>query len=67
MAWDGATPDTEIYTIWEGDLTDEWIDTGCGEMKDRVVTNVVERRFRQVKNLGSEYFDFDDFIEISSA
>lgn len=67
VAWDGATLDTEIYTVWEGELSDEWIDTGYSEYHDRVVKNVKSRTFRQVKNLDSEYFDFGDFVEMGES
>ena len=60
MVWDAEPLDTEYYNVWEGELTNQWIDSG-----NRVVTNVRKRTFKNVKNKDSKCFDFDNFVEIN--
>ena len=55
MAWDASPIDTTTYIVWEGELIDG---------VDRLVIIRRERRFKQVRNQQSEYFDFDNFLEV---
>lgn len=63
IAWDSAVDtDQKIFSVYEGRLTDEYVDSESGCGLHQVVTSIKERFFKMIKD--DEYFHFENFEEV---